>query len=112
MARQIYSQRLFRAHSIAGDPGVFFTAPDGFVTVVKQISIVIGATAFVASAWVEDDEGGKLVWAHASDDITTAPTTWLWYGEWVLLPTETLTPVTDLPTIADFYCSGFLLKTP
>lgn len=112
MALPVYSSRIFRAHSIAGSPGVFFTAPAGFVSVVKHISIVIGATAFEASAWVEDDEGSKLVWAHASDDITTAPTTWLWYGEWVMLPGETLAPVTNLPTIADFYASGFLLANP
>lgn len=112
MASPVYSTRLFRQHSVAGAPGVAFAAPAGFVTVVKQISIVIGATALVASAWVEDDEGGKLAWAHASDDFTTAPFTSIFYGEWVLLVGETLSPVTDLPTIADFYVSGFLLAAP
>lgn len=109
MASVPYSTRLFRAHSIAGSGGVFFTAPSGFVTVVKHISIVIGATAFEASAWVEDDEGSKLAWAHASDSVTTSPFTSLWYGEWVMLVGETLSPVTSLPTIADFYVSGYLL---
>jgi len=88
---------------------VFFAAPPGFVTVVKAISIVIGTTVLEASAWVEDDEGGKLAWAHAANTPTTSPFTSVFFGEWVLQPTETLSPATSLPTIADFHVAGFLL---
>jgi len=109
MAANPYSSRLFRAAGFAGGPTVFFTAPAGYVTVVKSLSIVIGTTMLEASAWIEDDEGGKLVWAHASDAVETSPNTWQWWGAWVMLPGETLSPATSLPTIADFYASGYLL---
>lgn len=102
---------MFRAPSFAGAPVVFFTAPAGFVTVVKQISIVIGATVLEASAWVQDDEGGRLVWAHAADTPLTSPQSWQFEGPWTLLPGETLAPATDGITVADFYASGFLLST-
>jgi hypothetical protein len=103
---------MFRAAGFAGGPTVFFTAPAGYVTVVKQISIVIGATLLEASAWVEDDAGGKLAWAHASDAVTTSPFTSIFLGPWTLLAGESLSPATSLPTIADFYASGYLLALP
>ena len=91
---------------------MFFTAPINYVTVVKSMSITIGSTVLTASAWIEDDEGGKLLWAHATGTPTSSPFTLTDWGMWVMLPGETLAAATDAPTIADFYASGYLLAAP
>ncbi len=112
MARPVYSTRLFRAAAFAGPPVVFLTAPVGFVTVVKAISISVGTTAGTAHAWVEDDEGGKLAQLHESTAGLTDPLTLVFFGEWVFEPGETLSPATSVPTIADFHVAGYLLVAP
>lgn len=111
MPLPVYSARIFRAIAFAGGPEVFFTAPEGFVTVVKDITITTGSAAVSQSAWVEDDEGGKLAWHYVSGTLTTDPLTTKFYGEWVMLAGETLAAATGTETTADFYVSGFLLTS-
>ena len=104
----VYSTRFFRIAGGAGGPTVAFACPLGKVAVVKCMGITIGSTVAEASAWIEADDGSKLMWAHASDTPATAPFTLVEFGEWVLIGTETLAYATSAPTIADFWCSGYL----
>lgn len=111
MPLPVYSARLARAASFAGGPEVFFSAPAGFVTVVKCMSIVTGSAAVSQSAWIEDDESGKILWHFASGDLGVDPKTTIAFGEWVFLETETISFATDTETTADFFVSGYLLAT-
>lgn len=109
MPHAVYSTRFFRIPAFAGGPTVAFAAPAGFVTIVRTIGIVTGSAATSQSAWVEADDGSKLVWHFTSGSLTTDPLTTIFDGRWVMLPGETLATATDTLTTADFWCSGYLL---
>lgn len=106
----VYSTRFIRATSFAGGYVSFFTAPVGFVSVVKCISITMGATVASEEASVQDNAGTKLFTAHATGTPTTEPQTFLWNGMHVMLVGEELGCSTALGTIADIVVSGYLLS--
>jgi hypothetical protein len=107
----VFSTRLFRAAGYAGAPTVQFACPAGFVAVVKSISIAHGFEITAGQAWVQDDEGGKLVSIQTS--AGSANQVFTWFGEWVYLEGETLSPATDSGvTVCDFHVAGYLLTLP
>jgi hypothetical protein len=107
----VFSTRLFRARGYSGAPSVQFAVPAGFVAVVKAISIVHGVQATTGEAWVEDDEAGQLV--AVTTPAGSHREVFTWFGEWVFLPAETLSPATDsVATACDFHVAGFLLTLP
>jgi hypothetical protein len=110
MPAPVYSTRFIHAQGFAGGFVSFFSAPSGFVTVVKCISITMGATVASEEASVQDGTGLKLFTAHATGTPTTEPQTFLWNGMYVMLVGESLGCSTALGTIADIVVSGYLLS--
>ena len=90
---------------------MFFTAPSGFVTVVRTIAIVVGVNVVDVEAWIEDDEGGRLAVLSQTGTPPFGPTNLLADGRWTFDAGETLAPATNGIT-ADFHVSGYLLSLP
>lgn len=92
-----------------------FTAPTGYVCVLKNLSIVWGdITASGLDAWFQTGDLTKLArytWAVSGGDITNYGGTAQWWGAWVLEPGETLAIQTASGT-CDFTAAGYQLATP
>lgn len=114
MSVPVYSTRFIRAAGFSGGPTLQYTAADGYVTVVKAISVVWGDVVVDGlDCWVQDDIEAKL--ARVTIDITdlTGVTggAQVFEGHWVYYPGETLWLQTD-PGTADFHVAGYSLSLP
>jgi hypothetical protein len=111
----IYSRKFGSAAGFTGGPTEFYTVPDGYLAVVKAISIVWGnITISGLDAWVMDETLAKLArytWQTSAGDLTNYGGTAQWWGAWALDPAEALSFQTAEGT-CDFYVSGYLLELP
>lgn len=111
----VYSRRLFSAPSSTGGPTTVFTAPAGFTTVVKCITIVWGDVAVSGlDAWVQLLDGTKLVrrtLTFPGSDPAYIGGSLLWYGHMAMDADDTLSVQTASGT-ADFAASGYALSLP
>ena len=111
----VYSTRFIGEASFSGGPVYPFTVPDGFVAVVKCLSIVWGdVTISGLDAWFQDDSLAKLVrrtiqYPSSVPDYIGGDH--VMFGTWTLDAGQQLGCQTAAGT-ADFWASGYLLTLP
>jgi hypothetical protein len=106
----VYSRLIARAVSFSGGPSIVYTTPAGFVTVIRCMSIVLGANVGAQDAFVALHAGPKLMWVYVQG-ISNISTT-VQQGWWVMDPGDQLVFGTDGGLTADFYVSGHELTLP
>lgn len=111
----VYSTKFVEAAAFTGGPSTRYTVPDGFVAVVKSLSIVWGNVLLSGlDAWFQTETLAKLV--RQTISIPDQPALdqggcALWFGSWVLTAGQDL----DIQTVAgtcDMWASGYLLSLP
>ena len=111
----VYSKLFCSEASFTDGPVSVFTVPDGFLAVVKCLSIVYGnVTDSGIDAWFQTADECKLVryaWASTLGDVVNYGGVAVWFGSWVIEVADELSIQTASGT-ADFKASGYLLSTP
>lgn len=114
MPGTVYSRLFGSGPSISDGPYEFFVVPDGYLAVIKCISIVYGnITDTGLDAWVQTGDLAKLVryaWASSLGDLYNYGGVALFYGSWVVEVADNLSWQTASGT-CDFKVSGYLLST-
>jgi hypothetical protein len=115
MAFPVYSRRLFSVPSFSGGPFTAFTAPAGFTTVVKTITIVWGdVTLSDLDAWVQLLDLTKLtrITIHGGSSVPEViGGALLWNGSMAMDEADELQIQTADGT-CDFAASGYALSLP
>ena len=111
----VYSDVFVDAPAVSGGPFVAYTAPAGFLTVVKNLSITWGDVVLSdLDAWWVISSGTKLARMQINGggpfQNTGGGTQQLW-GMWALPPGTVLSVQTASGT-ADFHASGYRLALP
>ena len=111
----VFSARLIQQPSVTGGPLLAYTAPTGFITVVKCITVVWGdVTVSGLDAWVIDDSGAKLVRRTIAAGVQPYEELGgcdVFYGAWAYNGGDGLSVQTASGT-ADFLASGYQLTLP
>lgn len=111
----VFSAQLFAAPGVSGGPFVQYTAPPGYLTVVRCISIVWGdITVSGLDAWVQSGNLTKLcrkTWALTFSDVTEYGGVLINNGRWAIEAGDTLSVQTAAGT-CDIFASGYELKLP
>lgn len=111
----IYSTKFLEAASFSGAVSYRYTVPDGYVAVVKSITMVWGDVSVDGlDCWLQSDSLAKLVRVSiptlSSDPLVNGGDHVRW-GSWVLEAGQQLGIATGYGTI-DAWAGGYLLSLP
>lgn len=111
----VYSTKFLSLPGFSGGPSTPYVVPDGYLAVVKCVSIVWGdVIASGIDAWVQTGDLAKIsryTWAFGASTPTNYGGVQVTWGMWPVEAGDTLAGQTASGT-CDIVASGYLLALP
>jgi hypothetical protein len=105
----VYSQRLFEVHGLAGGATLTFTVPSGYTAIVRDIDLYSSPTLSNAEIYISGSSGQTFFYASVAATTKDSPQ---WRGRQVLYAGETMTIYNGASESWDVTISGYLLANP